>query len=86
MQVFCLHGGLSPSLDTLDNIRSLDRVQEVGTTLHCFHYEPDFLFLTLVYHATLTYGCLVLLYVAIILNCLVVPSHMGSGQVQLVGG
>ncbi|AQK70580.1 Serine/threonine-protein phosphatase [Zea mays] len=43
-QVFCLHGGLSPSLDTLDNIRSLDRVQEVGTTLHCFHYEPDFLF------------------------------------------
>ncbi|MFS8020647.1 putative protein-serine/threonine phosphatase [Helianthus anomalus] len=28
-QVFCLHGGLSPSLDTLDNIRSLDRIQEV---------------------------------------------------------
>lgn len=28
-QVFCLHGGLSPSLDTLDNIRQLDRVQEV---------------------------------------------------------
>nr|CAB3446116.1 unnamed protein product [Digitaria exilis] len=27
-QVFCLHGGLSPSLDTLDNIRSLDRIQE----------------------------------------------------------
>lgn len=29
--MFCLHGGLSPSLDTLDNIRSLDRIQEV----HC---------------------------------------------------
>jgi len=32
LQVFCLHGGLSPSLDTLDNIRSLDRVQEVGNS------------------------------------------------------
>lgn len=29
MQIFCLHGGLSPTLDTLDHIRSLDRVQEV---------------------------------------------------------
>jgi serine/threonine-protein phosphatase 2A catalytic subunit len=28
-KIFCLHGGLSPSLDTLDNIRQLDRVQEV---------------------------------------------------------
>ncbi|KAH8429871.1 Serine/threonine-protein phosphatase PP2A catalytic subunit [Aspergillus melleus] len=27
-QIFCLHGGLSPSIDTLDNIRALDRVQE----------------------------------------------------------
>ena len=24
-QIFCPHGGLSPSLDTLDHIRSLDR-------------------------------------------------------------
>jgi hypothetical protein len=31
--VFCLHGGLSPSLDTLDNIRSLDRIQEVGNSV-----------------------------------------------------
>lgn len=29
MQIFCLHGGLSPTLDTLDHIRALDRVQEV---------------------------------------------------------
>ncbi|XP_035838215.1 serine/threonine-protein phosphatase PP2A catalytic subunit-like, partial [Helianthus annuus] len=28
-QIFCLHGGLSPSLDTLENIRALDRIQEV---------------------------------------------------------
>jgi diadenosine tetraphosphatase ApaH/serine/threonine PP2A family protein phosphatase len=31
-QVFCLHGGLSPTLDTLDHIRALDRVQ-VGAAL-----------------------------------------------------
>jgi serine/threonine-protein phosphatase 2A catalytic subunit len=31
LQIFCLHGGLSPSLDTLDNIRALDRIQEVGS-------------------------------------------------------
>ncbi len=30
LQIFCLHGGLSPTLDTLDHIRALDRVQEVG--------------------------------------------------------
>jgi serine/threonine-protein phosphatase 2A catalytic subunit len=28
-QVFCLHGGLSPSIETLDHIRALDRFQEV---------------------------------------------------------
>ncbi len=28
-QIFCLHGGLSPSIETLDNIRMLDRFQEV---------------------------------------------------------
>ena len=28
-KIFCLHGGLSPSLDSLDQIKALDRVQEV---------------------------------------------------------
>ncbi|GER39411.1 serine/threonine-protein phosphatase PP2Acatalytic subunit [Striga asiatica] len=27
-EIFCLHGGLSPSVETLDNIRNFDRVQE----------------------------------------------------------
>lgn len=35
LQIFCLHGGLSPTLDTLDHIRALDRVQEV--TSACQH-------------------------------------------------
>jgi serine/threonine-protein phosphatase 2A catalytic subunit len=28
-QIFCLHGGLSPSIDTLNNIIEQDRLQEV---------------------------------------------------------
>lgn len=28
-KIFCLHGGLSPSIDTLEHIRALDRLQEV---------------------------------------------------------
>ncbi len=32
-QIFCLHGGLSPSIETLDHIRALDRVQEVSTSI-----------------------------------------------------
>ncbi|KAI6204396.1 Serine/threonine-protein phosphatase [Aphelenchoides besseyi] len=34
-QIFCLHGGLSPSIDTLDHIRSLERIQEVQCAI-CF--------------------------------------------------
>ena len=28
-QIFCQHGGLSPTIDTLDNVRQLDRFQEI---------------------------------------------------------
>jgi len=34
-QIFCLHGGLSPSIDTLDHIRALDRLQEVPHEVRC---------------------------------------------------
>jgi len=43
-QIFCLHGGLSPTLDTLDNIRALDRVQEVpheGPMCDLLWSDPD---------------------------------------------
>jgi serine/threonine-protein phosphatase 2A catalytic subunit len=43
-QIFCLHGGLSPSIDTLDNIRELDRVQEVpheGSMCDLLWSDPD---------------------------------------------
>jgi diadenosine tetraphosphatase ApaH/serine/threonine PP2A family protein phosphatase len=43
-QVFCLHGGLSPSIDTLDHVRSIDRVQEVpheGPMCDLLWSDPD---------------------------------------------
>ncbi|OMJ69855.1 hypothetical protein SteCoe_32311 [Stentor coeruleus] len=43
-KIFCLHGGLSPSLDTLDHIRQLDRVQEVpheGAMCDLLWSDPD---------------------------------------------
>mmetsp|Transcript_18937 Transcript_18937/g.37192 ORF Transcript_18937/g.37192 Transcript_18937/m.37192 type:complete len:304 (-) Transcript_18937:666-1577(-) len=43
-QVFGLHGGLSPSIDYLDNIRALDRVQEVpheGPMCDLLWSDPD---------------------------------------------
>ena len=41
-----MHGGISPSLDSLDNIRQLDRIQEVGNGSHgslreLFSSAPD---------------------------------------------
>ena len=43
-QIFALHGGLSPSIDSLDNIRQLDRVQEVpheGAMCDLLWSDPD---------------------------------------------
>jgi serine/threonine-protein phosphatase 2A catalytic subunit len=43
-QVFCLHGGLSPAIDTLDDIRALDRIQEVphdGAMCDLLWSDPD---------------------------------------------
>ena len=43
-QVICMHGGLSPSIDNLDHIRSLDRVQEVpheGSMADLLWSDPD---------------------------------------------
>ena len=42
--IFCLHGGLSPSATTLDHIRQLDRVQEVpheGPMCDLLWSDPD---------------------------------------------
>jgi serine/threonine-protein phosphatase 2A catalytic subunit len=42
--IFALHGGLSPSLDTLDQARALDRVQEVpheGPMCDLVWSDPD---------------------------------------------
>ena len=43
-QIFCLHGGLSPSIDTLDHIRAIDRIQEVpheGPMCDLLWSDPD---------------------------------------------
>ena len=43
-EYFCLHGGLSPSIDSLDNIRSLKRIQEVpqeGPMCDLLWSDPD---------------------------------------------
>lgn len=43
-EIFSLHGGLSPSLETLDQIRNLDRIQEVpheGPMCDLLWSDPD---------------------------------------------
>ena len=34
-KVFCLHGGLSPMIETIDQVRELNRIQEVPTKGQC---------------------------------------------------
>lgn len=46
-QIFCLHGGLSPSIDTLDHIRQLDRVQEVDCRILQMHSPLIFSYLVM---------------------------------------
>ncbi|KAM0682068.1 Serine/threonine-protein phosphatase PP2A catalytic subunit [Mitosporidium daphniae] len=43
-EIFCLHGGLSPSIETIDQIRTIDRVQEVpadGAMVDLLWSDPD---------------------------------------------
>ncbi|CAE7851902.1 unnamed protein product [Symbiodinium sp. KB8] len=43
-QIFCLHGGLSPTVETLDAIRNIDRLQEVpheGAMCDLLWSDPD---------------------------------------------
>lgn len=43
-EIFCLHGGLSPSIQSLENVSSLDRVQEVpheGAMCDLLWSDPD---------------------------------------------
>ncbi|CAL6073493.1 Ser/Thr_phosphatase PP2A-2 catalytic subunit [Hexamita inflata] len=43
-QIFCVHGGLSPSLDTIEQIKKIDRIQEIphdGAMADQMWSDPD---------------------------------------------
>ena len=43
-KIFCIHGGLSPTIDTIDEIRNIDRKQEVphdGAMCDLLWSDPD---------------------------------------------
>ncbi|EGR33480.1 protein phosphatase 2 catalytic alpha isoform, putative [Ichthyophthirius multifiliis] len=43
-QIFCLHGGLSPTVDNLDQIRQIDRIQDIpseGSMCDLLWSDPD---------------------------------------------
>ena len=77
-QIFCLHGGLSPSIDTLDHVREIDRVQEVGVCglIDCWEVCLQYISLSLQsYNTRLAYATH-----ATVLSC---PSSAASRTLSL---
>ena len=63
LQIFCLHGGLSPSIDTLDHIRSLDRLQEVP-------HEVSFVDIVVYMYKMSKHFFTACMYMQCIMNCI----------------